>query len=225
MAGRAGRAFPLDASRRRGRRGQALVEFAVVFPIFAMLFFGVISLGLYVFYQQQVTNAAREAARYASIHSATAQCPTVSHQTPQAPPLSYYACDTPVAGWPKMTAQGRAIAAGTSSSIGISACWSGYRRSGSTGPADDQPVDPATGMPNPFIQCTIGGLDPIAATGSIACPPPVTTSADDPASDTPGNRVTVYACMHWNPPLAGFLGVPDQVTIRAVVTEEILRQQ
>lgn len=200
-----------------------MVEFALVFPIFAILFFGVISLGLYVFNQQQVTNAAREAARYASIHSATAQCPTVSHQTPQAPPLSYYACDTPVAGWPKMTAQGRAIAAGTSSPIGISACWSGYRRVGGT-LADDPPVD-AAGSPNPFIRCTIAAVDPIADPSAIACPPPATTSADDPASDIPGNRVTVYACVQWNPPLAGFLGVPAQVTIRAVVTEEILRQQ
>ena len=43
-----------------------------------MLIFGIISTGLWVFYQQQLTNVAREAARYAAIHSSTAICPTAS---------------------------------------------------------------------------------------------------------------------------------------------------
>jgi Flp pilus assembly protein TadG len=61
--------------RRERARGQALAEFALVFPIFALVLFGVISLGLWVFYQQQLSGAAREAARYAAIHSSSAQCP------------------------------------------------------------------------------------------------------------------------------------------------------
>jgi len=70
-------------------RGQAMVELALVFPLFVMLLFGIIILGIGVFYSQQVTNAAREAARYASIHSATASKPTVSWLNPTSPPLSY----------------------------------------------------------------------------------------------------------------------------------------
>jgi Flp pilus assembly protein TadG len=51
------RALPL---RRRGkRRGQALVEFALVFPIFLMVLFSIIAFGLYIFYNQQLANAAR----------------------------------------------------------------------------------------------------------------------------------------------------------------------
>lgn len=212
--------------RLRGRpRGQALAEFALVFPIFALAFFGAITLGLYVYFQQQITNAAREGARYAAIHSSTAQCPTVSNKDPQAPPLSYFRCDTP-STWPLMTAAATSLAAGLNpSAIHISACWSGYRAPGATGLADDPPLDAVTSSPNDFVQCTIGGIDPVAQAGSIPCPPGTTSTADDPSSDAPGNRVTVYACTVWSPPMAGFLGVPSQVTIRATITEAIQRQQ
>ena len=65
-------------SARRSPRGQTLVETALVLPLFLMVVLGVIVLGIGLFYQQQITNAAREAARYAAIHSATADCPTSS---------------------------------------------------------------------------------------------------------------------------------------------------
>jgi len=206
-------------------RGQALAEFALVFPIFALAFFGTISLGLYVYYQQQITNVAREGARYAAIHSSTAQCPTVSNRDPQAPPLSYFRCDAPNS-WPLMTAAAKPLAAGLNpSAIYVSACWSGYRTPGGSGLADDPPLDPVTQAPNSFVQCTIGGTDPVAQTGSMPCPPGLTSASDDPSSDRDGNRVTVYACTVWSPPMAGFLGIPSQVTIRAAITEAIQRQQ
>jgi hypothetical protein len=195
--------------------GQTLVEFALVFPIFALLLFSIIVLGLYVFYQQQLSNAAREAARYAAIHSSTAQCPTTSWQDPQAPPLSYYRCDPP-ASWPLMTAAGRNVIWGMSpSGVQILGCWSG--------PGDpSQPVGPS----NPLAPCKIGGVDPASALGSMPCTSGmVTTPADDTGSDVPDNHVTVYACTLWSPPMAGFVFIPTQVTLRAVVTQVIHRQQ
>ena len=39
------------------------------------------------------------------------------------------------------------------------------------------------------------------------------------------NRVTVYACYVWAPPMAGFLLIPTTVTFRAVISEPIQRQQ
>jgi Flp pilus assembly protein TadG len=58
-------------SRRRSeRRGQALVEFALVAPIFFLLLFGLIDFGRYVYYVQILNNAAREGARYAIVHGA-----------------------------------------------------------------------------------------------------------------------------------------------------------
>jgi Flp pilus assembly protein TadG len=61
--------------RRPASRGQALVEFAVVFPIFAMLFFGLIDIGRYVFATNDLNEAAREAARYGSVEQWAYTCP------------------------------------------------------------------------------------------------------------------------------------------------------
>ena len=220
-------------------RGQAITEFVLIFPIAMIVIVGIIVLGMYVFYQQQLTNLAREAARYAAIHSSTAICPTSSWRDPQAPMSSYtvkpFNCDGPdnpndSYPWPKMTAQARSFAWGLNPSIiQLNACWSGYRPySSPSGVAADFPaintgVTPAA--PNQFIQCTIAGQDPVTNPQALGCSARMTTAADDPSSDIPGNQVTVYACFQWAPPLAGMLMIPSQVTMKAVITEVIQRQQ
>ncbi|HLO36323.1 MAG TPA: TadE family protein [Candidatus Deferrimicrobium sp.] len=55
----------LSAARSRG---QALVEFAMVAPIFLLMLFAVIDFGRYIYYVQVLNNAAREGARYAIVH-------------------------------------------------------------------------------------------------------------------------------------------------------------
>lgn len=62
----------------RGReRGQALVEFALVLPLFMLLLLAVFDFGRVVWVNNMVQNAAREAARYAIVHggTATTDCP------------------------------------------------------------------------------------------------------------------------------------------------------
>ena len=54
-------------STRLRTRGQAMAEFALVFPIFALLLFGIIDLGRYVATANSLSNGAREAARAASV--------------------------------------------------------------------------------------------------------------------------------------------------------------
>lgn len=55
---------------RRGRpRGQALVEFALVIPIFVLLIFGLVDLGRAVFVNNSVAEAARDGARHASVQA------------------------------------------------------------------------------------------------------------------------------------------------------------
>ena len=64
-----------SASRRR--RGQALVEFALVAPLFFLLLFGIIEAGRFIFYYETLNNATREGARYAIVNGAnTIGCPT-----------------------------------------------------------------------------------------------------------------------------------------------------
>jgi hypothetical protein len=233
---------PRSASRSFG---QALVEFALVFPIFALLLFGVIVLGLGVFYQQQLTNATREAARYASIHSATAQCPTVATLDPvQNVPTSYYRCDPPPA-WPLMTAAARHAAWGLdTAAINVAACWSGWVTqqpgAGSPPAAGSYDAPPpgtydiagtATTVATTWAPCSIGGVqDPQDNSSQIACGSnlqTIDTSSDqsDRTGVTVANTVTVFACFRWSPPMAGFLLIPTTVTQTAVITEPIERQQ
>jgi Flp pilus assembly protein TadG len=54
--------------RRRGR-GQSLVEFALVLPMFLLLLFGIIDMGRYVFMNSVLSQAAREGARLASVEA------------------------------------------------------------------------------------------------------------------------------------------------------------
>ena len=223
----------------RRPRGQALAEFALVFPIAMSVIFGIIVFGMWVFYQQQLTNVAREGARFAAIHSSTAICPTSSWRDPQAPPVSYTPyplhCDGPnnpndSYPWPNMSAHARGYAWGLNPSIiHINACWSGYRpyASASTTSADFPAVEIIGGTPvsNEFIQCTIDGTNPETNSQALGCRARMTTPADDPASDIADNQVTVYACFQWAPPLAGVLMIPPSITMKAVITEVIHRQQ
>jgi Flp pilus assembly protein TadG len=57
--------------RRRRSRGQALVEFALVLPIFLMLLLGVFDLGRMIYMYNGVAEAARELARVTSVHPGT----------------------------------------------------------------------------------------------------------------------------------------------------------
>jgi hypothetical protein len=231
-----------------------LVEFALVFPMFMLVLVGVIVLGVLVFYQQQLTNAAREAARFAAIHSATAACPTVGTLDPDGIdpetgatgntaaflPLSYSRCDEQADGWPAMSAFARSKVFGVNAgAILFTACWSGYRDvvdGNPTGTFDMPPPNTYTisgvdiTVDSEFVQCTIDGVDATDDPGPIPCSSGLFT--DDTASSTSegggritANRVTVFACYEWSPPMAGFLLIPATVTMQAVISEPIERQQ
>ena len=220
--------------RPAATRGQALVEFALIAPLLFLLIGGVITLGVGVFYQQQLTNAAREAARYAAIHSETSQCPTISNREPYnsmlPPGYVDYDCDPPWLGWPEMSAHARSHVWGLDpSAVKFAACWSGYWDNDVAG-WDAAPVKTDDATANEFRECTIGGVDPRLKTQDISCPPPTTTLADDQASSLAhsgietANQVTAYACYVWRPPFIGeIFGGP--VTLRAVITEAMQHQQ
>jgi hypothetical protein len=236
--------------KRTRPRGQALVEFVLVFPLFLLVLMSIIVFGLYMFYNQQLANAAREAARWAAVHGSGAQCPTVSRLDP-APGnrfTSYARCDSPEGGWPNMTSAARTKIWGMSAAqLSVKACWSGYTDASFN--YDLRATQPGA----TFSNCTIGGVDPRTNPNGISCPAPASilstrtppmADGDDKSSDLahappvasvgggppdPGAQfpttVTVYACFQWTPPLAGFIFIPTQIPLRAVVTEAIQRQQ
>lgn len=225
--------------RRRAARsaqGQTLVELALAFPLFMVVLMGTIVIGIGVFYQQQVTNAAREAARHAAIHSATAQCPTVSTHDPVIDPTSgtgrYFRCDAPENQWPEMTQAARDKLFGLpSSEVIVTACWSGWVDDAS-GSRDAPPNGTVVGQPSTWTPCLIEGHDPSLNPEQIGCNAGLYSARTDTASNLSegqgrivANQVTAYACYAWSPPMAGFLLIPETVILRGVITEPIQRQQ
>ena len=61
----------LVALRRRAgrRRGQTLVEFALVLPVFLLMLFGLIDMGRFVYLSSTLSQAAREGARVAAVEA------------------------------------------------------------------------------------------------------------------------------------------------------------
>lgn len=59
-------------------RGQAMTEFALILPIFALMLFGIIDLGRYVYTANALNNGAREGARFASVGVRPAECAGLS---------------------------------------------------------------------------------------------------------------------------------------------------
>jgi hypothetical protein len=211
-----------------------MAELALVAPLFFMTIMGIIVVGIGLFYQQQLTNAAREGARFASISSATALCPVGSNRAPDETVAGdYFACDPPNA-WPQMRAHARSLVFGLpANDVHLTACWSGYwTKDGLGNWADyDAPPPDIAAVATYFRGCTIGGVDPRTATNSLSCPATPTSLTDDMASSyaassgTTANQVTVYACYVWHPPMAGFLLIPSEVTLRAVITEAMQYQE
>jgi hypothetical protein len=73
----------MSAIRRRHRPasgdrsiGQAMVEFALIAPIFFLILFSIIDFGRAVYYIQALNNAAREGARYAIVHGGNSLTPS-----------------------------------------------------------------------------------------------------------------------------------------------------
>lgn len=62
-------------ARARDARGQALLEFALVFPIFMLVLFGIIDVGRYVYVNNSLNEASREGARYGSVAQWQYSCP------------------------------------------------------------------------------------------------------------------------------------------------------
>ncbi len=84
------RAAALRTRRRPRSTGQALVEFALVAPIFFLLLFSIIEGGRFVLYYQALNNATREGARYAIVHGSNSSCPSGRMPPGVSPPGGCY---------------------------------------------------------------------------------------------------------------------------------------
>jgi len=57
-----------EVPRRRKSRGQSLAEFALIFPVMALLLFALLDLGRAVYMYNTLANAARQGARVAAVN-------------------------------------------------------------------------------------------------------------------------------------------------------------
>ncbi len=73
----------------RPRRGQAIIETALVLPLLLTLVFGIAEMGLYMYDYVQAANCAREAARRAAVRDATAGSPPYCISATLQPSLTY----------------------------------------------------------------------------------------------------------------------------------------
>ena len=112
--------------RTRQTRGQALVEFSLVAPLFFLLLFGIIEAGRFVFFHEILANATREGARYAIVNGANVDpigCPS----GPPAP--GSVPCDTTGAN---VISRVRQSAFGVGNAAAVTPVWDPDNSRGST---------------------------------------------------------------------------------------------
>jgi Flp pilus assembly protein TadG len=85
---------------RKNRRGAAVVEFAIVAPVFFILVFGMIEYGRLVMVQQILTNASREGARFAVVQSTNDTAAVEQRVTDYLTSASISAAPTVAVAWP-----------------------------------------------------------------------------------------------------------------------------
>lgn len=83
--------------KRRSHRGQGLVEFALVLPIFMICLVAIFDVGHVVWANDALSNATREAARFAIVHggSASTTCPVGPLDPLMTPPPASTSCPYP----------------------------------------------------------------------------------------------------------------------------------
>jgi hypothetical protein len=126
--------------RRPGASGQALVEFALVFPLFFLLLVGIFDFGRIVWARSALENVAREGARYAIVHggSELTQCPIGPDEMGRA---GVCAGGSPSTDNAKTEAKKWAIAAGDN--VAVNVCY-GADCSGDTSTSTNKPGNPVT---------------------------------------------------------------------------------
>jgi hypothetical protein len=160
------RRFGLRTLRRRDD-GQGLAEFAIVLPVFLIVVFGMIDVGRVIWATDDITNAAREGARYASLHggtwcsasgSTTVCCPTGPNLTSTpAPGCATYSPDSKEPT--RIATRAYFVAAGRSSTVWV--CY--YTTSVCSGNTDQTG---ATNSRGTYVKVTVQSTVPIL-TGSL----------------------------------------------------------
>jgi Flp pilus assembly protein TadG len=159
--------------RGHGAAGQSLPEFALVVPIFLMLVLAVLDVGRVVWANNSLSNAAREAARFAIVHggSSTTPCPVGPPAATAVIPAAGASCPFPSPSKQAVrnNALQHAVAGGTN--IQVTVCYG----TGCAGDVDAVGATNARGTPVtvrvtsdiPLVTGGFLGLAAFTAAGSI----------------------------------------------------------
>jgi Flp pilus assembly protein TadG len=110
-------------SRRSKTRGQAMVEFALIFPIFILLLVGMFDFGRVVWVNNTLATAAREAARFAIVHGAKSPCPVGPAPAGTDIPVPGPGCLSPSPSRQAIKDMAQKWAAGTSANVTVHVCY------------------------------------------------------------------------------------------------------
>jgi Flp pilus assembly protein TadG len=104
-------------------RGQAMVEFALVIPVFILLMVGLFDFGRVIWVNDTLASAAREAARFAIVHGPTSTCPVGPSPVGTELPVASGSCPYPSPSRQSIKDVAQKWAAGTSSDVTVSVCY------------------------------------------------------------------------------------------------------
>ena len=183
--------------RHRGQ-GQALVEFALIFPIFMLAFFGVVDGARLVYTNSQLAQAAREGARVAaveasSIGSTAPSCVSSESLITSARPGAR------VCPADESALKADVVAAVNRMAVGLGPIANVYLACDSGDPADLSTTPPIPADPAPTGAWTETGPNPVSYPACAA------DSLGNAAPNSPKSLVSVRIVYQYNPitPIAG----------------------
>jgi Flp pilus assembly protein TadG len=139
--------------------GQALVETALVIPIFLMLLMGIVDLGRAVWATTSLASAAREAARFAIVHggSPLSSCP-VGNPGPESPTVVASAsCPYPAPSTQSIEDAARTAAIAGGSNVTVTVCY-GAGCSGTTNTGTNAPHQTVTVVVTSTVNLVVPAL-------------------------------------------------------------------
>lgn len=147
--------------RANKEHGQALVEFALTLPVFLLILVAIFDLGHVVWANDALSNAAREAARYAVVHggSPSTACPAGPPFDPGSVPAATATCPYPSPSRAAIEEIAARSLIGVGGDVSISVCYG--RVSPCSGNVDETGATNGRGTP-----VTVS----ISATVSLAAP-------------------------------------------------------
>jgi Flp pilus assembly protein TadG len=140
-------------------RGQGLVEFSIVLPLFLVMLFGVVDFGRVIWANDSLANAAREAARFAIVHGGTASntCPVGPAAVTAIVPVAGSSCPYPSPSKQAIVDVARRFAMAGGTGLAVTVCY-GAGCSGNTDTATNARGTPVTVVVTSHVNLVTGAL-------------------------------------------------------------------